>query len=235
MAETSTFSALVDNVIARSQRRDRVNDIVAYARSTIRECQVLAFFEQDMVEEQLSVTVLPFVWDRPLHLRTILAASPDEIFTRRDRQRWFKNIPPGQKIRDEKYYLYLSGDSFVFTGEDLTVGDTINIAYFTYARKFVYYALADRPATFDDETETWSYATAYDTNDTQRKLARDLVNNWLLFHWYDLILEGTLAKLFKTVGDERSKTSFSLYKSYQEDLKKGERVIYLRGMHDLNG
>lgn len=235
MAETATFSALIDEAILRSQRKDRISDIVSYARSTIRECQVLAFFEQDMIEDQLTVNVLPYLWDRPIRLRTILAASPDEIFDRRDNQRWFKNIPPGQKIRDEKYYLYLSGDSFVFTGEDLTVGDTINIAYFTYGRKFIYYAAADRPATYDPETETWSYAAAYDIDATTRETARELVTNWILFRWYDLILEGTLAKLFKTIGDERSRTAFSLFKSFQNDLTKGERVIYLHGMHDLNG
>ena len=235
MPETCTFSALVDEAITRSNRRDRNSDIVSYARSTIRECQVLAFFEQDLVEDSLTVDVLPFQWTRPLNLRAILAAKPQVTFTRRDKRMWFKQRVPGQIVRDEPYYLYLSGDTFVFTGNELATGDIIDIAYFTYARKFVYYETASRPATFDPETETWTYLAAYDIDDTTRANAQALVTNWLLQHWYDLILEGTLAKIFKTVGDERSKMAFSLYKAMQNDLKAGERVMYLSDAHDTNG
>ncbi len=61
------------------------------------------------------------------------------------------------------------------------------------------------------------------------------MQNWLLKRWYEMILEGTLAKIYKTVGDERSKTSFSLYKSFQQDLLASERVVYLSDQHDMNG
>ena len=228
MSEACTFSALIDDAIARSQRKDRVNDIVSYARSTIRECQALAFFDQDLIEDSLTVDVLPFQWSRPLNLRSILAAKPAEVFDRRSKKVWFKRLKPGKQTRDEDYFLYLSGNTFIFSGEALAVGDVINVAYFTYARKFVYYDTASRPATFDPETETWTYLASYDTSDANREIAVDLVQNWLLKYWFDLLLEGVLAKLYKTVGDERSKTAYSLYKSQQEDLLSGERVIYLR-------
>jgi len=235
MAETCTFSALVDEAILRSNRRDRISDIVSYARSSIRECQVLGFFEQDMVEVSLTVDVLPFQWERPLNLRTILAAKPQVTFSRRDKTIWFKNRPPGQMTKDEDYYLYLSGDTFIFTGTQLEVGNVIDLAYYTYARKFVYYETADRPATFDPETELWTYHDDYDDTTTLQETARGLVQNWLLKNWYDLILEGTLAKIFKTVGDARQLQSFALYKSMQKDLLSGERVIYISDVHDLNG
>lgn len=235
MANTSTFSAIIDDVIARSLRRDRIADIVAYARSTIRECQVLAFFEQDMIEAELTVNVLPFQWTRPVRLRTLLAAKPNEVFTRRDKDIWFKNRPPGQKVNHEDYYLYLSGNTYIFSGRSLELGSTIGLAYFNYSRKFVYYDEADRPAVFDDETETWSYLAQYDVDDASRELARDLVTDWLVFYWYQLILEGTLAKLYKTTGDERSKASFALYKQQQNDLLSGERIVYINDRHDVNG
>lgn len=235
MPETATFSALVDEVQTRSQRKDRTNDIVAYARSTIRECQVLAFFEQDMLEDQLTVTALPFLWTVPLNLRTLLAASPNAVLDRRGKKKWFKNIPPGQKIVDVEFYLYRSGDSYVFTGTDLENASKIDIAYFTYTRKFVYYAVADRPATYDPETELWTYHATYDVSDAKRTEARNLVTNWLVFRWYDLILEGTLAKLFKVINDERSKSTFALYKQMQKDLQSGERIVLLNDTHDLNG
>lgn len=94
MTETATFSALIDESILRSQRKDRINDLVSYARSTIRECQVLGFFEQDMIEDSIDVVTLPQTWDRPLNLRAILAAKPAEAFSRRDKRLWFKNKMP---------------------------------------------------------------------------------------------------------------------------------------------
>ena len=233
MSETCTFSALIDESILRSQRQDRRSDLVSYARSTIRECQVLAFFEQDMIEDTLNVDAVPFLWERPIRLRTMLAARPD-IVGRRGKRIWFKNRPPGQVVKDEEYYLYLSGASYVFTGDALGVGAEIDVAYFNYSRKFVYYAIADRPATFDAESETWSYHADYDIDATTRATARELVSNWLVFRWYDLVLEGMLAKVFKSVGDPRSKTAFALYKQFQKDLLASERVVLLN-QDDTNG
>lgn len=235
MPETSTFSALVDEAILRSQRRDRIEDIVSYTRSTIRECQVLAFFEQDLIEDSIVTTTTPHEWQRPLNLRTILAAKPQTVLSRRGKKIYFKNRPPGQVVRDEDYFMYLSGNTFILSGNSLEVGNTIDIAYFAYARKFIYYVLADRPATFDPETESWSYHASYVATPELQAEGEALVSNWLLFHWYDLILEGVLAKIFKSVGDERSRTAFALFKSMQKDLLKGERVIYLRDAPDLNG
>lgn len=235
MAETSTFSALIDEVKLRSQRRDRESDIVSYARSTIRECQVLAYFEQDLVELSVTTTAAPHSWSRPTRLRTILAAKPQAKYTRHGEAMYFKNRPPGSKVRAVPYYLYLSGDTYVLTGDEFESGIVVDIAYFAYSRKFVYYATGSRPATFDPETETWTYLAAYDTDDTTRETARELVTNWILTHWYDLILEGTLAKIFKAVGDERSRTAFSLYKQMQKDLLSSERVVLLNDQHDTNG
>lgn len=235
MPETSTFSALVDEAILRSQRQDRKTDIVSYARSTLRECQVLAFFEQDLVEDSITITATPHLWPRPLNLRTILAAKPQAVLDRRGKKRYFKNKPPGQIVRDEEYFLYLSGNTFLFSGLNLEIGNVVDVAYFAYTRKFIYYIVADRPATYDPETETWSYHADYSATQELNDEAETLVSNWLLFHWYDLILEGVLTKLFKAVADERSKTAFALFKSMQKDLLKGERVIYLHGDHDFNG
>ena len=234
MAETCTFSALVDEVILRSQRRDRINDIVSYARSTIRECQVLAHFEQDLAEAQITVDVLPFVWERPQRLRALLAAKPNGITDRRGDPIWFKNKPPGEQTRNDYYYYYLSGDSFIFSGSELQVANIIDLAYFRFSRKFVYYAVDDRPATFDAETETWTYLPAYDVDADSRATGRELVENWLLRNWYDTLLEGALAKIFKSVGDQRNALAFSLYKSYQKDILKAERVISVND-HDANG
>lgn len=235
MPETSTFSALIDEALRRSQRKDRIADVVSYARSSLRECQVQAYFEQDMIEDSITVDAVPFVWARPINLRTILAAKPNSVTTARGEQKYFKNLPPGQSRRTADYFLYLSGNSYIFSGLHLEAGQVIDVAYMTYSRRFIYYDVADRPATFDPETQLWTYSAAYSATEELQEQARDLVTNWVIEHWYDMILEGTLAKLYKTVGDERNRTAFSLYKSMQKDLLKGERVVYLHGNHDTNG
>ncbi len=233
MAETSTFSAIVDDAIARSQRRDRVLDIVGYARSTIRECQVLngSFFQQDLIEDLLVTDADPFIWLRPVRLRSILAAQSPE-FDGRGEPIYYKFLPPGTRRTNIIYYLYLSGGSYIFKGQN--VGFSLPIAYFEYARRFKYYAIvAERPAIFDDELETWSYATAFDTDATTRAAGEELVSNWLLFNWYQLIVEGTLTKIFKSVGDDRSKASFALYKGLQKDLLVGEQLVYVGDARSL--
>ena len=52
--------------------------------------------------------------------------------------------------------------------------------------------------------------------------ARALVTNWLIFDWFDLVLEGTLAKIFKINADQRAVSTFALFKSFEKDLLKGE-------------
>jgi hypothetical protein len=224
MAETSTFSALVDDVIARSQRRDRILDVVGYARSTIRECQVLAFFYQDMLEENLTADAVPFIWSRPVNFRSMLAIQNPDLGNRGEKL-WLPERAPGQQVLGETRYVYLSGDAYVIAGA--TIGETFPIAYFNYGRRFKYYSVADRPAIFDDELETWAYHANYIMTTELQQAGRDLVSNWLLFRWFQTMVEGTLAKIFKAVGDERSRTAFALYKSQQSDILHGERVVYI--------
>jgi len=187
-----------------------------------------------MVEEQLTANAAPYEWDRPQRLRNILAAKPNGVTGRRGESIWFVNKPPGEAKSTDPYFLYLSGEYVIFSGADFTSSTIIDIAYLQYSRKFAYYEAASRPATYDDETETWTYHEDYDIDDDTRQTARDLVTNWLIFRWYDTLLEGTLAKLFKTVKDERASSTFGLYKSLQKDILKGERLITIRDP-DRNG
>ena len=225
MAETGTFSALVDDVILRSARRDRLQDVIAYARSTIRECSVLAVFEQNLVELPIVATTSPHIWERPALLRNTTAVAYPYFDRRGDPVKVHHRKPSTIKPSD-LYYFYHSGNSTIFAG--IAIGDTINLAYSAYAPRFHYYADAtERPATFDDETQSWAYLDAWDDNEDLKQQAEELVSNWLIFYWYDLIIEGTLTKIFKQVGDERSKASFSQYKSQQKDLLAGEASLYV--------
>lgn len=223
--ETGTFSALVDEARMRSGRTDRSSDIISYARSTMRECTVLSRFSQNTVEGTYTVTTIPFIQERPDNFRMWEALQYPYF----DRQKGFpifaKEKRPGfAQNTNDVYWFYRAGDSFVFNG--LAVGDIITFAYQSYLPRLAYYSvIADRPATYDLETELWSYHVDYTGNDTLNQQGEDKVTNWLLFNWYDLVLEGTLAKLYKTVGDERQRASFALYKQQQKDLLQGESEV----------
>lgn len=225
MSETGTFSSLVDTVVLRSARKDRISDIVSYCRSTIRECTVLALFDQALVEEQITVTAVPHIYERSQTMRTMLSIKYP-YFTRQGKPVYPKHKRPGTVNTTDQYYFYVSGNSYIFAG--VKVGDIIDLAYSSYAIRFPYYAnVAERPATFDDETQLWTYLDAYDDTAELQEEARNKVSNWLLFYWFDLILEGSLAKLFKATNSERSKASFGLYKSMQNDLKAGEAQTFV--------
>lgn len=217
MIEERTFSAVVDAVVARALRRDRRADAISYARQTMRECQVLALFAQDLVEDRLTTTADPHIWTMPQEFRMLLSAKypvQDELYE----ETYPKFRAPGKGQQDEDYYYYRAANYHVFAGLD--IGAYIDVAYYTYFTPIIYYEEAVRPARFNLETQAWEYLTA--VTDAEKEIAQALSTNWLLFNWFDLIVEGTLAKLYKTVGDQRQAVTYSLYKSYQKDLLAGE-------------
>lgn len=229
MEESQTFSALVDDVVARSGRRDRLTSIIAYARTTIRECLVLDFFDQNLVEAQITVDAIPFIWKRPATLRSILAVRTP-YYNRRGERIFGVERKPGMSVADDEKYFYLSGDSYVFA--NVAVGDVLDIAYYEYCAPLVYTADVDaRPARYDLTIQDWVYHQAYSASEELKLEAREKVSNWLLFYWYELIAEGTLSKVYKLINDEqRMRSSYALYKSAQKDLVAGESVAYL-GKH----
>ena len=225
MVEGATFSALIDEAVLRSGRRNRRNDIISYARTTIRECLVKENFYRSLVELEVQTTSEPFVWKRPQRLR-ILVAVQYPYYTAHGNPIFPKERAPGEVKNEDEFYFYQSGESYVFNG--VAANSTLKIAYLEYLKRLAYYENEeDRPARFDIETETWTYHADYASTEEQQEVARGLVTNWLLFDWYDLILEGTLAKIFKSVGDARNQLAYSTYKSLQKDLSLAEGKVIL--------
>lgn len=214
MTEVNTFSAAVDDTLARSLRKDRIVDIYSYVRSTLRECHGLAYFRNDFIEDTITTDAVPFIWTTPTEFR-LLRTVRYPIFNRRGEQLYPDEIKPGKRQRETIYYYYGGPGYYAFAG--LSSGVAIDVGYYGVTKKLPYYALADRPATFSLEDDAWSYKTA--TSDAEKLIAREQVSNWLLYNYYDTIIEGTLAKLFKAIDDPRARSSFALYKSYQNTLK----------------
>jgi hypothetical protein len=217
MTEINTFSAVVDDAITRSGRPDRKADIIAFVRSSIRECQVKAYFRNDFIEDTLTADAEVFIWSYPQEFR-MLRTVRYPITNMRGEKIYPPEILPGKKQREHTHFYYGGPGYYAFAG--LSSGLEIDVAYYKNSKKLPYYESAARPATFSLEADDWTYLTA--TTDADKLIAREAVSNWLLFNYYDTILEGTLAKLFKVVGDERASSTYALYKSFQNDLIANE-------------
>lgn len=218
------FSEAVDEVVRQSGRPARRAEIATFVNATIRECNSLAYFLRQMIEDQLTTSAAPFIWTRSTKFHTFRTVEYPAQTGFLVNSIWPKLLLPGKHLEDEIHYYYFSGDSVVFAG--LEVSGLINVAYFEYFKRLKDYVdPTTRPAVWDFETETFTYLSAFDNNETERANARDLTSNWILQYWNHLIVEGAKAKIYLTTKDiDRSRPSFALYKSYQDDLLKMEPV-----------
>ena len=231
--EVNTFSAAVDTVIARSGRPDRVLDIISYVRTTMRECQTLnkQKFEKDITEDQItSVNADPFTWVAPAVFRKLLAVSYPERTDAQSNVIYPHYVIIGKAILQYDNYFYRSGNSWIFAGAggDAAASTLINVAYISYFGLLQYFKdITFRPARYlinVDGSEGWVYHDDYDDTETLQESAEVLVSNWLLLDWFDLVLEGALAKLYKTGDDTRSVATFALYKQLQVNLLDAEAL-----------
>lgn len=215
--EINTFSAAVDDAVSRSGRPDRKADIISFARVTIREMQVLRFFRNDLTEDTIIATTDNYVWNYPSNFR-IMRTVRYPYFDARGQRIYPQEVLPGERQKLFDYFYYSGPGYYVFGGTG--IGAQIDVAYYSYLPKLAYYEAADRPARFYLETDAWEYLS----NGTaeENEAARNKVTNWLLSNYYDFVVEGTMAKILKVVGDNRAPSSFALYKSYQNDLMAGE-------------
>jgi hypothetical protein len=223
------FSELVDKAVSRSSRLDRRLDIIDYANATLRECQGLALFWKDLVEDQAACAAAdPTTWDIPQRFRFLKAVMyPDGTFPPNEQPGKNQGTGFAGTLKDQ--YYYAASTYVVFHGCGTTTTDDISLAYYKWFPRLKYYAEDHRPAVYSEELETWTY---YDltadglldyTQVGNQEAARNLVTNWMLTDYHDLIITGTLAKLFSGIKDaERNIQNYSLYKSQQELLKQTE-------------
>lgn len=225
--DENTYSAAVDRVVTRSGRPDRIQDIMGYVNQTIRECQALQYFARDLIEDQITPTTDPFIWERrviPYKLRVLRTVryAPDV---------YPDFVRPGKKQRDygaetdNPYFYYAASTYFVFAG--VTLNQAFDVAFYIYHDRLPYYSEAVRPARYSIENVAWEYLDGANYvatlgSDALNEAAENKVTNWLLFDWFDVIVEGGLAKIFKNIDDVRSKASFALFKQLQQDILKGE-------------
>lgn len=226
MANIRTFTSAVDTCVARSGRADRRADIRSYVRLTMMELQTSGLYKRDLIEDEITPDDDPYIWTPATGFRRFWTVSYPNLYAQNGDTIYPKVLDgPGRAQNREPHYLYPSGDSFIFVGHQET---TINIAYFEYFPAYKYYDTGTEVASFDDETNAWSYLTATTAED--QAAARLLVSNWILYNWFDVIVEGALAKLYKVVDDPRMSPTYALYKQLQNMFISSERSLTTDGV-----
>lgn len=224
----TTFSQFVDTMIGETKRFDLATEIGAYVNQTVREVHFrsdtgsVLYFRPNLKELEVTATSdSSFGWDipNPQVFQGLIGVNyADQWDCNRNEQGiWAVEVTPSRNMQHQRYSFYQIGGGFAFAGYGQT-GSRIKLAYFEFPRRLKYYAVADRPATWDDESG-WSYKTSFDVDETTRANARALVSNWLLLRWYDVMAEGVRAKIYKRVSDEvRGRTAYSLYSTLRQGL-----------------
>lgn len=225
----STFSQIVDEVVLEHLRPDLRDFIVSWLNETIREVHFdnrysansTVLYESNRLEDQFSPSVLPAVWPIP----SIPRFQQFETGYHVERGVYFKKLHPSRTFENGYQnldpYWYRSGSNIVFNG--MNVNETANLSWFEYPRRLIYYTAATRPATYDITTDSWTYLPAYDISDDTRQTAQDLVSNWLLLRWAEVIREGCRAKIFKRQGEDvRAKMCFSQFEALKMGLIAAE-------------
>ena len=227
-----SFSSIVDAVARQSGLPHQLLDIIAAVNSTIREIQGEKFLYPDLIEDQITVTAEPHIYQLPRGFRRFTALEyPGPIKPKLLR-------PNRMKDREfHKQYYYLANGNAVFAGNG-GVGTLINIAYYKFDSSYNYYkrnGLSDdlfpnnsysvRPAYFDTNEDVWYYwdGTTYVTdlsNDTTEESYRNLTANWLIKDWGYAITAGALAKMLANINEQRAKQNFSVYKSAQNVITR---------------
>lgn len=217
------FSELVDNVVQITGRRDKLDSIAGWVRATIRDAQMSGLYSGDFVEYEVVADSGPaFVWNPPRPLRRVSVVWYNRLA-------YVENLRPGSRsLRTDEHY-YQSGSGFVFVG--VYAGLPIQIGAFIYSLPLQYQLPEARLVRFDTSEMVWKYAWEGAWVDAiplgDAAAARELeerrrngATHWLLEEWSELILQGTLNKLYMATDDkQRMSSSYSLYQSQLNQLK----------------
>lgn len=227
----TTFSQLVDSVLAETSRLDLQAHAISYLRQTIRECHLdperntAIFMWPNYAEAQLTADEdSAFSWQIPDTTR-----FQGEQMVRFDsvwedgKQVFATPLIPGYGGNLQRYAYQKVGDRIIFSGYGQT-GGIISLAYYQFPPALKYYSVATRPASWD-EVDGYTYHADYNTTDELKEEARLLTTNWLLERWDMVLEEGLRAKIYKRLSDtERARTSYSLYMSLRLGLQNSEQA-----------
>lgn len=220
----TTFSQLVDAMILECRRPDMRNEIISYANQTIREVHMEpsgggATLLKDNFNEGIIIASSPsgFTWQiDPARFQAMQIVYYPAV------DQYAPEVTPSRRMRDLTYYCYRVGGTYVFSGYG-GVGALIKLGWFEYPKRLAYFESGVRPAEYDADIG-WTYFDDFNTTEDLRVTGQQLVSNWLLLRWVDVIAEGIRAKVYKRLSDtERARTCYSLYGSLRMGLLSSEQ------------
>lgn len=240
----TTFSQLIDEIVAETRRPDLLREAVRYLNQTIREIHQepsgsnTVYYAENLREIQIQATVESgHVWDAPnpsVH-QGVTAVRFDDAHRRENINYYHSTLEediyathqrPGPGFGREYFAYYRGGSRYVFGGKIGYggIGARITIAYFEFPRDLKYMPPDERPAVFDSY-DGWLYTDAANVSDETRLAAREQTSNWLTLRWESTLMEGLRAKIYKRLSDtERARTSYSLYESLRRGVFTTEVV-----------
>lgn len=229
-----TFSQLVDAMVQEHNAPDLKSTIISFVNQTIREVHSAKpgntpiLYGANLQEDTLTADAdVGFTWDipNPQNFQKLAAVRYDAFGSGRDA--YAKERVPSRmylESRHDKIY-YRTGMSFAFAGYGGT-GSTISLAWHEAPRRLTYYAVADRPAVWNDVTQAFTYKDSYAGTDNLKAEARVLSTNWLLDRWEELIMQGVRTKIYAKRGDQlRGTLAYSSFESMRPDLVAAESWI----------
>lgn len=226
----TTFSQLVDEVVMECRRPDMVADIATFLNQTLRELHFSERNKAILYKDGLNEVLLTatqesgFNWAIPSpETFQAMALVRYETLIQQGKRAYAPEKTPGIGLIGQTIFWYRVASTVCFSGYG-GMGAQIALAYHSYTRRGKYYQAGGRPAEFDSDFG-WTYAAPFDVDDESRAMARELVTNWLLMRWSDVIKEGVRAKVYKRLSDtERSRTSYSMFGALKEGLVSSESI-----------
>lgn len=224
----TTFSQLVDTVIAESRRADMRPEIESYVNQTIRDVHFndqnsnLVLFDDNRREAMLyASSEETFVWPVPnpqtfAKLEAIycpyvgdyaIERKPNQVHTREN----LHNRPT----------FYRTGQAFALSGFG-GLNAPVQLSWFAYPRRLKWYTPQLRSVNWNQDEQEFEYTPPLPTEEL-KEAALDLNTNWLLQRWQDLIHEGTRAKLYKKLADEvRNRNAYASFESSRKAMVAAE-------------
>lgn len=229
----TTFSQLVDKMVAETKRPDLQTEIGSYLNQTLRELHMepgkgnAVFFRDNLKENQITSNVdTGFFWTvpKPSTFQGLTAVRYESVVVDHDHV-WAKEFPIGRGMSRERHYYYRAANNVFFHGYG-GVNGVVSLAWYEFVPSLTYYAVGVRPAQYAEdptgESDGWTYAPSITTPD-QQTIAQIQCSNWLLLRWATVIEEGLRAKVYKRLSDAvRAGTSYSMYSTLRQGLYSSE-------------
>lgn len=230
----TTLSQIVNEIVSEILRPDMIPQLTTFVNLTIRELHTdpksgLAIgFAENLTEVQLTASQdTGYVYEIP---NPELLQFVEAVWFRRGgrlaelRKPSTINQYMASAVLPAAYYR--TGPAIAFAGYGGT-GGIIDVALSYYPRGLKYYP-SGAPAVWNEDTESWNYAPAYDSTPELQAQARRLCTNWIMARHKELVKQGAIAKFYARAKDtDRARLAYSLYEQIRPGFVSAES--YERG------